>query len=933
MTGRGVDDGVRGSAGAAADLGDAGLRILLRAFDRVLRDVGEARAAEQLPWRELWDENGAGSAAPARFPEACATACVQAYSIAFQLLNQAEENAVAQTRRRAERAGGLAGEAGSWEQALASARAAGLDDDAVADLLGSLRIEPVLTAHPTEAKRQTVLEHHRTLYRLLVELENSMWTPSERAAIEAAIETALERLWRTGEIHLEKPSLADERRLALHFLGEVFPAVLPRFARRLETALVQSGFPGAARRGALPALRFGSWVGGDRDGHPGVDAAITAETLALHRATALQSLDQALEQLAVGLSLTALQQAPPPELLRTIEARAAGLAYAATPALDRNPEEPWRTFVNLMRVALPLADRSGPGRYASARALAADLDVLAHSLFAVGAGRLARSEVHPVQRQVESFGFHLATLDVRQNSAFHDRALAALLAAAGVPDGEGYADWSRDRRRALLDAELATARPLTLPERAPAGEARAVLDVFRVLARHGAEHGTEGLGALIVSMTRNVEDLLAVLVFARDAGLLEDDGEGPWCPLEVVPLLETIEDLDGAPAILDDYLAHPVVARGLRRRAERDGLARPVQQVMVGYSDSGKDGGIVASMWTLYRAQRALTACGERHGVRIRFFHGRGGTIGRGAGPTHRFVRALPRGAVGGDLRVTEQGETISQKYANIGTAAHHLELLGAGTLAASLADRDEEDAPAELVTLMDALCAQSREAYRGLLEAEGFIDFFSTATPIDAIEASRIGSRPPRRTGRRSLADLRAIPWVFAWNQSRFVLPGWYGFGSAFTTLRETRADAWATLRSAAMDPHEPWAPLKYLVSNVATAWMNADPAIMCDYAALVPDDALRARLLDVVLAEHARTGAVLRDLHGGPLERARPRVGRVVRLRGTALMPLHQHQIELLRHWRGRLAANDTAGAEAMLPALLLSVNAIAAGMGVTG
>jgi len=924
-------DAATNAARDRSGAGERGLRVLLAAFHRVLRDIGEEAVADRLPWQDRWHPGGSGAAAPDAFPPDCAAACVQAYSIAFQLLNQSEENAVAQARREAETADRLDAEEGAWEQAFARARAQGLDEDAVAALLRGIRVEPVLTAHPTEAKRQTVLEHHRTLYRLLVDLENSMWTPSERQAIEAAIEAALERLWRTGEIYLEKPRLEDERRLALHFLGSVFPTVLPSFTRRLEAALRRSGFAGALE--ASPALRFGSWVGGDRDGHPGVTAGTTRETLALHRATALGILDGTLERLAVGLSLSALQDVPPPSLQEALEARAAALGDAAAPALLRNPDEPWRTFVNLMRASLPLDGRVGPGLYTAAGELQEDLRRLVDCLVAAGAARLARSDVDPVMRLVETFDFHLATLDVRQNSAFHDRALAALLAAAGVPEGAAYADWPAERRRVLLDAELATPRPLTLPERAPEGEARAVLDVLRVLARHGAEHGTAGLGALIVSMTRNAEDLLAVLLFARDAGLLEEDEEGPWCPLDVVPLFETIDDLDRAPAILDDYLSHPVVARGLRRRQQRDGLEPPIQQVMVGYSDSGKDGGIVASMWSLYRAQRALVAVGERHGVRVRFFHGRGGTIGRGAGPTHRFVRALPPGSVAGDLRITEQGESISQKYANVVTAAHHLELLAAGTFDALAADQAGGEPPAELVALMDELCSASRRAYRELLEAEGFIEFFSTATPIDAIEASRIGSRPPRRTGRRSLEDLRAIPWVFSWNQSRFVLPGWYGFGSALTALKERDDERFAEARAAAVAPNKRWPPLHYLVSNVATAWMTSDAEIMREYAALVPDPALRDRLLERILEEHQRTGAVLRAFYGDDLRRVRPRIGRVVQLRSEALRPLHRYQIELLREWRRRLAADDQAGADAMLPDLLLTVNATAAGMGVTG
>lgn len=489
------------------------------------------------------------------------------------------------------------------------------------------------------------------------------------------------------------------------------------------------------------------------------------------------------------------------------------------------------------------------------------------------------------------------------------------------------------QRRALLERELATTRPFVRTGAAPPGEAEAVLGAQGVLAGELRRHGPEGIGALIVSMTRSTEDLLAVYLLAREAGLLEETEAGWACPLEVVPLFETIDDLERAPAILDDYLAHPLVQRSLRRRQQRDGLEVPRQQVMVGYSDSGKDGGIVASFWGLYRAQRALAQVGERHGVRIRFFHGRGGTIGRGAGPTHRFVRALPPGTVGGDLRVTEQGETISQKYANRGTASHHLELLAAGALAATAFDTAGRRDPPALAPIMDRLAEASRRAYRRLIEREGFIDFFGEATPIDIIEASRHGSRPPRRTGQRTLADLRAIPWVFAWNQSRFVLPGWFGLGSALEELAADDPGAFEKLLAAKAETDDRWPPLHYLISNCATAWMMASQPVMRRYAALVPDEERRAALLAAIEAEYGRTGRMLEVVYGAPLADARPRIHQVLARRDEALAPLHARQVDGLRAWRALRAAGRDNEAERLLPELLLSVNAIAAGLGVTG
>ena len=361
-------------------------------------------------------------------------------------------------------------------------------------------------------------------------------------------------------------------------------------------------------------------------------------------------------------------------------------------------------------------------------------------------------------------------------------------------------------------------------------------------------------------------------------------------------------------------------------------LDRPVQEVMIGYSDSCKDGGFTASFWSLYRAQQALAEIGHRHGVRIRFFHGRGGTIGRGAGPTHRFLAALPPNTLEGDLRLTEQGEMISLKYANRITAAHHLELLLAGTLGTTLRDRRNGKDRPDLVATMDQLARWSRDAYLALVTADGFLDFFATATPIDAIEQSRIGSRPARRTGQRTLGDLRAIPWVFAWNQARFVLPGWYGLGAALQRLRRDAPERFEQLVRAKSEAHR-WAPAHYMISNAATALATTAPSIMRLYAGLTPDALVRERILAMILEEHAATRDGLEAIYGAPLAEARASIQRGLDRRAEALEPLHRHQVKLLGHRRRARDAEDGAAAEALVPELLLSINAIAAGLGATG
>ena len=933
-----VEGGSPMAAGGDYSKVEGDLGFLMEAFRELLDELGEPAVTEALPWRALCLGNDAGHAAVAvsdPWRDAETERLTQAFSIALQLLTQAEENAVAQQRRTLEADGRLSEEGGSWEQAFRHLKSLGLDAAAVAAALPQVQVEPVFTAHPTEAKRASVLAHQRALYRLLVERENQMWTPAERQAIRDGMKASLEHLWRIGQIHLEKPTVSTELANVLHYLRRVFPDVLPWVDRRLRSAWQAAGFDPAllADPSRRPRLTFGTWVGGDRDGHPLVTAAVTRQALHMLRTEAVDLLRERLTDMAARLSLSESHQVPPAALLKRVEVMASALCAAGAAAVTRNPREPWRQLVNLMLAALPRSDGSTQheGAYGDAAELIADLDLLHTSLIDVGAGRIARNDVAPVRALAATFGFHLAALDIRQNSAFHDRAMNQLLVAAGLIDGDNLADWDEGRRLRLLDEELASPRPFVHPETDPGDEATAVLDCYRGLAVEIERHGRRGIGALIVSMTRNLSDLLVVYLLAREAGLLRFDSGAPICRLPVVPLFETIDDLENAPDILDQFLSHPVTRASLAWQQESDGLDRPVQQVMVGYSDSNKDGGIAASLWGLYRAQAAMARVGERHGVRIRFFHGRGGTISRGAGPTHRFVQALPHGAPDGDLRLTEQGETIAQKYANRVTAAHNLELLLASTLDATVTHRHTTVDDHPLAPTMDRLAAKSRGVYRELLMRDGFVQFFSQATPIDAIEMSSIGSRPARRSGRRTLADLRAIPWVFSWNQARFYLSGWYGLGSA---LAEVRADDPAVFeRLAECKRARAWGPIEYLISNTATIVATADLSVMEAYAGLVEDSGVRDDFMTVVAREYVLTRDLLEQIYGRPLAEARPRASRQIQLRREALEPLHFRQITLLRRWRSHRAAGDEAAANQVVGPLLLTVNAIAAGLGATG
>ncbi len=868
----------------------------------------------------------------------------QAYSIAFQLLGMAEQNAADQFRKSIERESGIDGLPALWGDSIRQLVNQGWTAQQIARELPNMQVELVLTAHPTEAKRATVLAHHRRLFERFQAWHGNQLNKSQGEASDPqqeendyAVRALLAILWRTGEIYLDKPDIQSERRNVLDYLTHVFPSALRPLDQRLRRAWLDVGLDPSVFNDPLvfPRLTFGTWVGGDRDGHPLVTADVTRQSLLEMRRSALGLVQRQLQQLARLLSLSAYWQRPKPEFLQALAAAADQLGVAGRKAVDRNPNEPWRQFLNTMIARLPKVDAATdkvtyepPPVYQCSQELLADLKLLYDSLVASGQRRPADYAVQPLMRVVQTFGFHLAVLDIRQNSAFHDKAMEQLLAAAGF-ERTNFSQWSEAERIELLERELASRRPFARPDVSLGTEADAVLSALRVIKEHRLAYGDDGLGSLIVSMTRNASDLLVVYLLAREVGLMEETAEGLQCPLPVVPLFETVDDLQGSPQIYDRFLSHPVTIRTLKSIQQRRGTSDAVGQIMIGYSDSNKDGGILASLVNLRQAQKALGQVGRKHNVRVRFFHGRGGTISRGAGPTHRFIKALPDQTLRGDLRVTEQGETIPQKYAHQSTAIYNLELFLAGVTRKTLLDQSSDMQDHPLDSTLDQLANWARDCYTGLLHQPGFVSFFRQATPIDAIEQSRIGSRPSRRTGQQTLADLRAIPWVFSWGQARFFLSGWYGVGTALKTLDETDPATFQKLRENLI----PWAPLHYLLSNVATSLAATDLDIMRDYAAMVEDDSLRQRCMTMIESELACTQAMIEKVYGGPLAERRPNIQRMMLLRSTGLRVLHHQQISLLKMWRSYHRMNQPHSAEELIPQLLLTVNAIASGLGTTG
>ncbi len=889
-------------------------------FIDLLEDLGEQDVIKRLEGEE---SNGAD---PSKLSKA--------YSLYFQLISIVEENAAIQLRRKLEDQKGPSHISGLWGRILADLKDKNLSQNQIADSLSNIRIEPVLTAHPTESKRSTVIDQLRNIYLLMVQRENQVWTETEQQQIREDIKVALHRLWCTGQVFLQKPSIQDELRNVLHYMTNVFPHVLPKLDQQLTEAWSNNQFDSELIEDwrKLPQVSFGNWVGGDRDGHPFVTDEVTEKTLIQLRSEALNMIKNDLRELARNLSISEFEVSTPKGFDAKLKQIIEQAGDAGKAAADRNPGEPWRKFINVMQVRLPLDDQDEPLQsvdteryYAHPAELQQDLEFLYDALCQIRADRLAKAHVKPLLRKTTTFGFHLAALDIRQNSKFHDAALDQLIHAAGLEDDQSFADWPEEKRLQFLNQELNSPRPFVRKRHGVGKEADAVLACYRVLYRYINRFGDDGIGSLIVSMTRSLSDLLVVYTLAREAGLATFSEDGLVCSLEVVPLFETIEDLEAAPQILADFLDHPVTRRSLENRKKDD---QPEQQVMIGYSDSNKDGGILASLWSLNIAQRKLTEITRARGVKVRFFHGRGGTISRGAGPTHRFISGLPPEASEGSLRITEQGEVIAQKYANRLTALYNLELLQAGTAGVTLGAFNY-DKSEELQPIISKLYEYSLEAYQSLVKTDGFVEFFSQATPIDVIESSSIGSRPARRTGQRTFEDLRAIPWVFSWSQSRFFLTGWYGVGSALDKLYKNHPDEFDQLKKHAIH----FLPFRYIITNASSGIALTDPEIMQFYAGLADDSEKAAHFVNDIMKEYSQTRDGLEQLYGQKLEERRSRMYQMIGFRNSLLRPLHHLQIDQMKQWRQAKKEGNQNKVDEMLPDMLLVVNAIAAGLGTTG
>ena len=905
------------------------LEFLLVCLKEVLVESGEAELASDIPWMSTpVDFRGN------RYTEKH----LQLLSVCFQLLNIVEVNGAMQSRRKNEDEKSLASVNGLWPHNLKLLKEEGFSQEEIVACISTIHVEPVLTAHPTEAKRIAMLEHLRNLYLLMVKRENKMYTRTEQAELRKTIKIALHRIWRISDVYTEKPDVGTELENIIHYLTRVFPEVINLHDSRLIQAWEDAGFDSHLLRdpGNFPKITFGNWVGGDRDGHPLVTAEVTRNTLQKLRLNAFFVLKKKLAEMQRNLSFNAGTE----QLSASFRERYWELHNEISlndPSFQIEwPFEAFRQYIGFLLEKLPVTLHEtgmGPmdaGRisYIFPEQLRHDLVILQEALVDFKAGEIAYSDVNEIIRMVDTFGFHLANLDVRQNSHYHELALSQLMNAAGLNGGE-FLNLPEADRLAFVNGELLSNRPFTHPSMEPGPEAKTTIDSLRILNEHIMKFGTGGVGSLIVSMTRNVTDLLTVYLLEREAGLMVNTPDGLASRLPVVPLFETIDDLVHSHQILDEFLSHPVTRNSLKLQMEQNKSVFPVQQVMIGYSDSNKDGGILASQWYLYQAQSEMIKTGNSHRVKIVFFHGKGGSISRGAGPTHWFLRALPPGSLKGEIRITEQGETIERKYANKGNAVYNIELLTSGTLAATLRSTGCNPPDHALSDVLQYIARRSMILYKELIQKPGFIRFYERATPIDAIEQSKIGSRPSRRTGKHSLADLRAIPWVFSWSQCRFNITSWYGVGATLEEMQRDNPGMFERFRQAALtDPF-----IRYVLTNIDSSLASSDENVFRKYAKLANEVEQCKEFLAMMLTELSRTRQMIDYLLGIPLSRRRENHYYSTLLRAEAMDPLHEFQVNLLLNWRKSQIAGDPSVSDRVLAELLRSINAIAGAIGFTG
>ncbi|GAA5162838.1 phosphoenolpyruvate carboxylase [Viridibacterium curvum] len=837
---------------------------------------------------------------------------VRAFSYFSHLSNIAEDQHHIRRSRMHLRAGSLPRE-GSVAHALDLADQAKLPREKVSDFFKNALISPVLTAHPTEVQRKSILTCQLRIAELLDQRDRIEMTPDEVAQNDAELRRCVLVLWETRMLRPAKLSVLDEVANGLSFYDYTFLREVPRLYARLEDTLAKHDEAWAGTE--LPGiLRMGSWIGGDRDGNPFVTADVLREALRMQSEVVLGFYLDEIYRLSAGLSLSSALVTVSPEVI--------AMGDRAPTRNGHGEDEPYRralrsvyarlqaTAVALLGKTLGRPSHSEPA-YASVQELLDELEVIHHSLKEHGTGELARGRLRGLRRAVRTFGFHLAALDVRQNSDVHERTVAELLSYSRP--GTEYLKLDEEGRIALLLEELATPRVLASPGVSYSEETRGEMAIFQAVADAHRVYGPNCVPNAIISKTDGVSDMLELAVLLKEVGLLKPHAK--TLDVNIIPLFETIGDLQISAGVMDRLLSVPLYRELVKSRLD-------TQEVMLGYSDSNKDGGFLTSGWELYKAEIQLIESFKKHGVRMRLFHGRGGSVGRGGGPSYQAILAQPGGAVQAQIRLTEQGEVIASKYSNPEVGRRNLEVLVAATMEATLLAHPEAAPRPEYLQAMDELSDHAFKTYRGLVyETEGFEQYFWESTVISEIANLNIGSRPASRKKSTAIEDLRAIPWVFSWAQARVMLPGWFGFGSAVNDYVKRHGPKGLELLQAM---YKEWSFFATQLSNMDMVLAKSDMAIASRYAALVKDEALRNKIFPRIKGEWEDTVSALLTISGNAeLLDGNPLLKRSIKNRFPYLDPLNHVQVELLHRFR------DGEADDRVRRGVLLSINGIAGGL----
>ncbi len=852
---------------------------------------------------------------------------LETHGIWFQLLSIAEQHAMVQQHRQIEKEYGRDRVPGTFAYTFSTAAQRGIAAEEVQAVLNNSFICPVITAHPTEAKRVTVLEIHRRIYVLLKQLELTRWTLKERDDLVHELRNEIDLLWLTGEIRLEKPTVAQEVTWGLHFFVEsLFDGVMELYSE-LNYALEQA-YPNYEFE-VPPLFRFGSWIGGDRDGNPNVTTEVTASAIQANARICIKRYRQNIFELGAKLSIASHSVTVADSFMQALQhiLEVHGEAEAFS---KRNPGEVFRQYLRCMLrsidATLDNLEDLGKSNVAYHRAsdLAADLKTLERGLIDSRCEHLSAANVRPLRHMVETFGFRTVSLDLRENTTVTNAVLAEIWQLLHQKTHLDVPDFaSTEWRQWIIDQLMQPLRVVPCIDNLSA-QARSALAMLDQVKHYKRNPDPQTFGVFVLSMTRTATDILGVYLLAKYVGLFTDADGLDACRILVVPLLETIEDLETGPIILHELLEHAFIRRTVRKHGGS-------QEIMVGYSDSNKDGGFLTSNWIINKAQIQIHEASNKHKIPVSFFHGRGGSVSRGGAPSGRAIAAQPVNTINGRMRVTEQGEVVSHKYANRGFAEAQMEILAASVLTHTLMSGTDAvyQGDAELDEVMEALSGTSYVTYRSFIEYPGLVEFYQQASPVEELTLMKIGSRPSRRFGAATLDDLRAIPWVFAWTQNRILVPGWYGVGSSLEQLINIRGDPGREILQRLYEQH---ALFRLIVDGVEKTLLLVDMEVAQKYSELVTNTEYKEKIFSDIRWEYDRTVRMVLQITGEDQLCDRfPNFKRHFFRRLEYLNQVGIEQVELVKKFRDQEFENQNK--QEVLVALLLSINCIAAGIGSTG